>query len=221
MPTLQPTFSETRELALSFALMLFDRFTGTNRLVGDVVIRLGGKPFVPFQRVPDATFLFFDLAPGAYVAEIRGEPDKDFYYLPADIPIVLPTPNPLWPGFPDVNLADQNKPLDDPTQPAAYRAQRAAATLQPGTAYPFPAGATLIRGTVLTGGAPLAGAHVQPAGTALEYVTGTDGQFVLFLQASGSGGTVTLHTTHAQHAAVDQPVPVRRGMTVATTIVMA
>jgi hypothetical protein len=186
-----------------------------------------------FQKTPDATFLFFGLLPGAYAVEVRSNnasSDKTPpYYLPADfsvnvtdLPIIVAAPEPIWPAFPDIKLADETKPLDDPTQPQVYRVQRRAATLQPTTAYPFPAGSTLVRGTVFANGVPLAGAKVQRVGDDLSYPTGDDGGFVLFLtQISGIGETIILQATHALHPPVQQQTKVHRGMTVATNIVMA
>jgi hypothetical protein len=173
------------------------------------------------------------LAPGAYTLEVRSNrasPDQaPPYYLPADISltvtdlsIVVAAQKPVWPAFPDINLADQTKPLDDPTQPEAYRVQRQAATLQPTTAYPFPTGSTLVRGTVFANELPLAGAKVQRSGDDLSYLTGDDGGFVLFLtEISGIGTTITVQATHALHPPVQKKTEVHRGMTVATNIVMA
>lgn len=186
-----------------------------------------------FRKTPAATFLFFGLAPATYTLEVssnRASPNQaPPYYLPAeisvtvtDLPIVTVAQKPVWPAFPDINLADQTKPLDDPTQPEAYRVQRQAATLQPTTAYPFPIGSTLVRGTVFVNGLPLAGAKVQRLGDDLSYLTGGDGGFVLFFaDISGIGATITLQATHALHPPVQQKTDVHRGMTVATNIVMA
>ena len=186
-----------------------------------------------FRKTPGATFLFFGLAPGAYTLTVRSNPASPNqtppYYLPAeisvnviDLPIVVPAQKPVWPAFPDINLADQTKPLDDPTQPEGYRVQRQAATLQPTTAYPFPVGSTLVHGTVYANGLPLGGAKVQRIGDQLSYLTSDDGGFVLFLTGiSGTGATITLQATHALHPPVQQKTDVHRGMTVATNIIMA
>lgn len=226
MAKFKTTSLDIRELRLSLALMLFDRFTRINRLVGNGTVRFADKPlvkpFIPFQKAPEAMFLFFEpLPPGAYTLEVRSDEDNSPYYLPADIPIVLPMPNPLWPAFPDLSLADLNKPLDDPTQPAAYRAQRVAVTLQPSTAYPFPVGTTLVRGRVIADAIPLAAALVQRVGDDMAYTTGDDGEFVLFFpQINGIAETITLRASHPLHVDVDHTIQVRRGMTVATTIMM-
>jgi hypothetical protein len=233
------------ELQLSIALLLYDGFTGAHQLIGDISVSLvnetlssppvGGRMMQQgtFRKTPEATFLFFGLSPGAYSLQVRSNdalPDQTPpYYLSTDVPVnvtdlpvVLAAQKPIWPAFPDINLADSTKPLTDPTQPEAYRAQRRAATLQPSTAYPFPAGSTLVRGTVLANGAPLAGAKVQRVGDDLQYLTGDDGGFVLFFtQISGVGETITLQATHALHPPVQQNTDVHRAMTVATNIVMA
>jgi hypothetical protein len=237
---------EVSELQLSLALLLYDGFTGAHQLIGDISVSiineiLTSPPVADpvmrqwmFQKTPDATFLFFGLSPGAFTLRVRSNeasPDQiPPYYLPVDLSVGVPDPpmqngplqKPVWPAFPDIKLADLTKPLDDPTQPEAYRVQRQAATLQPSAAYPFPAGSTLARGTVFANGAPLAEAKVQRIGDHLSYTTGDDGGFVLYLnQISGIGETITLQATHALHPTVQQKTEVHRGMTVATNIVMA
>lgn len=187
----------------------------------------------PYRKAPQAVFLYFGLLTGDYIAQVRsnlGSPQQaPPYYLTADISITVanisvsvPVQGAVWPAFPDIKLADSTKPLDDPTQNPAYRAQRAAATLQPSTAYPFPAGSTLVRGTVYASGTPLAGATVQSSAAELPYLTAADGGFVLFFtQLSGLDQTVTLQATHALHPAVQENIDVHRGMTVTTSIIMA
>jgi hypothetical protein len=131
-------------------------------------------------------------------------------------------PTALWPAFPDRSLANPNLPLGDPGQTAAYKAQLAAATLLPTTSYPFPPGSTLIRGSILHGGLPLAGATVQQAGgTDPAYVTGADGQFVLFLSnPPGLPETLTINAKHAALADGSAILTVIRGQTVSLTINM-
>jgi hypothetical protein len=226
MAQLVTTYSEKRQLRLALALQLFDQFTGKRELTGRMTVRVADKPkvkpFVPFLKEDGATFLFFELPDGDYKIEVRSDEAKP-YYLARDISITLPMPNPRWPAFPDVTLADKDKPLDDPAQPAAYRTQRAAATLQPTTAYPFPEGTTLVRGTVRTGTSVLSQAALQPLGPDFAdvkiYVTGEDGEYVLFFpKLKGSKQTVTLRATHASHPPFDQQVEVRREMTVTQNI---
>lgn len=240
--TLNPDVLEFR---LVFALMLSDRFTETNQLAGRITIRIANqpfvKPYVPVQQPGQATFFFFDLVPGAYTLQVRSNqegkiddpnhPQADEppyylseppYYFNVDVPILFPLAHTLWPAFPDLLSANQDKPLDDPTQPAPFRQQRAVAALQPTTAYPFPSGATLVRGTVLAGGLPVANARVRRVNDDLEYLTGPDGQFVLFFKdVNGAGEDITIRATHAPQPDKDQIVRIRRGMTVAQDIVMA
>jgi hypothetical protein len=244
---------DVSELQLSLALMLYDGFSGSQELAGDISISLAYETLTsplsspigsppgsfqpviqrPYRKTPQAIFLYFGLLTGEYVAHVRSNMDlpeqSPPYYLPADIritvaglPITTPVQQPIWPAFPDINLADNTKPLDDPTQNPAYLTQRLAATLQPSTAYPFPAGSTLVRGTVYANGEPLSGATVESSISQLPYLTGEDGGFVLFFtQISGLDQTVTLQATHALHPAVQQTTDVHRGMTVTTNIVMA
>jgi hypothetical protein len=231
MAYFKTTVPDLFDLRLDFGLILFDQFTQANRLLGNTTVRLADHPtvtpYLPFPKTPQAVFLFFGLVPGDYRVEVRsnqtgpGVIDPP-YYFPVDVSVTLPMPHPLWPIFPDVSIADQNKPLDDPGQTAAYREQRALVTLIPTTAYPFPEDATLVRGRVLAGDLPLAQARVGVAGGDLQYQTGDDGEFVIFFtRLNGVSETVTLRAEHALHLAVDQNVQVRRGMTVATKIVMS
>ena len=114
------TTLDTNELALDLGVLLFDRYTGRSRLLGDPSVTLADWPLPPYQKAPDSTYLFFGVRPGNYTVQVRS-PEEAPYYLGVDIPLTLPMPNSLWPAFPDVTLADPSKPLDDPAQPAAYR----------------------------------------------------------------------------------------------------
>jgi hypothetical protein len=238
---------DINESQLSLALSLYDGFTGAQQLVGNISVSLSSEitsplssPLLfqptwqtPIRKSPEATFLFFGLLTGEYVAQVRSNLNlanlMPAYYLPtdisisvADLPVTVPAENPIWPAYPDITLADSTKALSDPAQNPAYRAQRLAATLQPSTAYPFPAGSTLVRGTVFANGNPFLGATVNTGTEEQQYVTGDDGEFVLFFkQISGLGETITLQATHAHHPAVSQSTVVHRGMTVTINIVMA
>lgn len=244
LKTLNP---DLREQKLVFALMLLDRFTETNQPLGKLSVRIADQPFeppfVPAQQPGQASFFFFDLPAAAYTLQVRSNrdgrladaipPQEDAapyylseppYYFPVDIPIVIPPANGQWPAFPDLLLADQSKPLDDPTQPAPFRDQRTRCILQPTTSYPFPSGASLLRGRVLAGGNPLGNARVRriDINDGLEYRTGLDGYYLLFFKnVKGLDEQITIRASHAFHPDIDQPVTVRRGMTVTQKIVMA
>lgn len=226
---------EPRQLTLSLALLLFDAYTGRSELVGlypsreqelqdgaaatdDVgllrvarhtTVRMAGSTLVPRRRASDATFLFFDLLPGAHTFEVRSP-----YYVAADVTAAVPQTDPKWPAFPDVALADESLPLDSPAQPAGYRAQRRAATLHPSVRYPFPGGTTLVRGVVSGGGQALAGASMRRLGDPDAALTDAAGEYVLFFtDLAGSGQTVTLEASHPLHTTVTAPVDVVRGFT--------
>jgi hypothetical protein len=244
LKTLNP---DVREQKLVFALMLLDRFTETNEPLGKLTVRIASQPFkppfVPVQQPGQASFFFFDLPPDAYTLQVRSNkggkvddakpPQEDeppyylsepAYYFAVDIPVVIPPANGQWPAFPNLLLADQTKPLDDPTQPAAFRDQRSRATLQPTTSYPFPTGASLLRGRVLASGNPLANARVRriDISDGLEYRTGADGYYVLFFKnVKGASEQITVRASQVFQPDTDQPVTVRRGMTVTQNIVMA
>jgi hypothetical protein len=222
---------------LGFALQLFDAFTRKNFLAGGyeddaseqedqsyadrtgdgrrlaehTTVRMAGRALLPFQKRAAGTYLFFaDLPPASYIVEMRSP-----YYQPLDVTVTLPMATLAWPAFPDVTLANENLPLDSPSQPAAYRAQRTAATAIPSTRYPFPQDATLVRGTIRSGGVPIAGATVSRVGDPRVYATDAIGDYVLFLtDIPGVGATVTIRVTHPLHAVVNAPVQALRGMTV-------
>ena len=246
LKTLNP---DVREQKLVFALMLLDRFTESNQTLGKLTVRIANQPFeppfVPVQQPGQASFVFFDLPPAAYTLQVRSNQDGKVvdakppqedeppyylseppYYFAVDIPIVIPPANDQWPAFPDLLLANQTIPLDDPAQPAAFRDQRALATLQPTTSYPFPTGASLLRGRVLASGNPLANASVRripiPINDDLEYRTGPDGYYVLFFnKVKGAEEQITVRGSQGFFPDKDQPVTIRRGMTVTQNIVMA
>jgi hypothetical protein len=173
MSLLKTLVPDVRELKPSVVLLFWDGYTGGNVLAGDVIVQIAGrKPL--FQKAPAATFVFADLANDSYVVNVQSAANEP-YYSPVNIPITLPFPRPedtlwaqppIWPGYPDSALSDPDKMLDDPGQTAAYLGQRAFTTLWPTTMYPFPAGATLLRGTITAAGVALSGALVTAAPTA-------------------------------------------------------
>jgi hypothetical protein len=213
MPQVLRTTPDVREFSVALGVFLLDGFTGGAALAGPVVVRLAGWPRAPLEKPAQAVFAFFDLPAGDYVVQVRSDPDSP-YYQDADIPVTLPFPDPRWPAFPDVTHANPNLPADDPGQTAEFLAERKQATLLPTTAYPFPAGATLVRGTVRAGGAPLAGATVtgsfdvqtDPGTTvtrqALPYLTGRSGEYVLFFTGFAKGvQTVHVAASHPAYGA--------------------
>src|ERR1051325_161202 len=241
LKTLNPDVSQQK---LVFALMLLDRFTETNEPAGKLSVRIANQPFdppfVPAQQPGQASFFFYDLPAAAYTLQVRSnregrvddtqvdEPpyylSEPPYYLAVDIPIVIPPANNQWPAFPNLLLADQTKPLNHPPRPAAFRDQLSRATLQPTTAYPFPSGAALVRGSVLAGSNPLANARVRriDVNDGLEYRTGPDGFYVLFFKTvKGNDEQIQLRASQSFYPDKDQAVTIRRGMTVTQNIVMA
>jgi hypothetical protein len=234
MPSVLRSTPDVRELSVALELFLYDAFTGSGRLAGPVVARLAGRGQVPLQKRPEAAFAFFGLPPGDYVVRVRSDPDAP-YYQDADIPVTLPFPDPRWPAFPDhLTLADLSRPLDDPRQTAEFLAERQRATLRPTTAYPFPPGATLVRGTVRAGGAPLAGATVggtfevetEPGVVelrqAVPYVTAAAGEYVLFFNDFAQDvEAVRVEATHPNYGAAARDAEVRHGTTAVVDFEMA
>lgn len=224
MPPLSPLslrFVEQVSETYVLVLRLFDAFTKSDRLAGPVtaIVAAAENGFTAGDK---GTFVFRTLAPGPHTIDVASVPEWP-YYVPVSIPVTLPTSSAMWPAYPDQALANPARMLDDPLQPVAYRNQRAFAALRPSTRYPFPLDATLIRGTVRAGGNPLADATVFRVGSSdLSYVTGADGEFVLFIQTPPHDTqTVTVRATHLGKPDVDVSVDVRRAMTVATNIAMA
>ena len=242
MTALAVVFSEQRQLQLGLALFLFDGFTGKSQLVGlyadigqereeqalavdaigrdrvaqHTTVRVRGRTTVPRRRENEATFLFYDLPPGNSTFEVRSP-----YYTSRDVVLSLPRPDPTWPAFPDVNLADETLPLNSPAQPPAYRNQRDLATLQPSVRYPFPPGTTLVRGVVRAGGASLPGATVRRQGAASGVTSEANGEYVLSLSdVAATGSTVTREALHPMHVTVTSPVAVVRGLTVLKDFVL-
>lgn len=211
--------AESRKIVLSFALLLRDGFADSDQLLGDVSVSADG---VAGQRKGmSGVFLFFGLSAGQHTFAIGGEPSTP-YYTPTQILATQPMPDPLWPAYPDIKLADPTLPLGDPGQTAAFVKQRQAATLLPSTSYPFPADATLIRGTVTRGGKPLADATVQSAQPqCFPYTTSADGQFVLFLTGlSGAPKPVDLSAKRAGMSDGKASVTPLPGSTAVVTIEM-
>jgi hypothetical protein len=211
--------AESRKIVLSFALLLRDGFADSDQLLGEVSVSADG--IAGQRKGMSGAFLFFGLSAGQHTFAIGSGPGTP-YYTPAQILATQPMPDPLWPAYPDIKLADPGLPLGDLGQKAAYVKQRQAATLLPSTSYPFPGDATLIRGTVTHGGQPLAGATVQSAQPrTFPYTTSADGQFVLFLTGvAGSPKPLALTAKHAGMADGNASVTPLPGSTAVVTIEM-
>jgi hypothetical protein len=209
---------ETQTTRLAFALMLRDRVSGSDELLGKVSVMAETQP-AQQNRPPQGVFVFLKLKDGAHVLNAVSDPSTPFYH-PRTVAVTVPAPGNPWPAFPDVTLADPTLPLDDAGQPAAFRAQFAQTWLLPTTEYPFDPGATLLRGTVTQGGNALSNATVNTTtGTELPYVTTDTGEYVLFFEkVSGVPQTVTIKATHAGLVDKQQNVIVTRGATTLSDI---
>ncbi len=210
---------ETQQLQVAFVVELYDGVTGLPELAGPVKVAVADHE-TGWPKTESSQFVFFKLAAGSYVVSVSSDPLFP-YYLPVSIPITVPAAGSLWPAYPDRTLADLTKPLDDPGQTPAYLAQRALANLMPTTQYPFASGAALARGSVTAAGAAQAGAKVSRVGDTQQYVTGADGQYVLFFSSvSGVGEAATLQAVLAPYANQSAAVTLRRGQTVSQNFVM-
>ena len=94
---------ESSVTKLSLALLLRDRLTFADALVGDIGVTAGSR--IGERKGLSGTFLFFGLGPGSLDFSVRSAPDTP-YYLPLNIRVTVPMPSPLWPAFPDITLAD-------------------------------------------------------------------------------------------------------------------
>jgi hypothetical protein len=208
------------ELKPSLVIQLTDSVTGARQLAGQVDVQIGAQA-AAFQKENEASFVFLNLAAGTYDVTVASVADTP-YYLPNTIKVTLPLTSPRWPAFPDLGLADLTKPLDDPAQPAAYRAQRASASMMPGPAYPFPAGATLLRGTVKAGDKRLAGALVKRNRDSAGYTTGSSGEYVLYFgDIPGRSQAATIVASFPGKPDVSAAVTLLRAATVSVDFVMA
>lgn len=176
MPSLQ--FSERIQNRLALAVLLRDAFTGLPSLLGEVEALVAGIE-TGMRKPLESTFLFLKLGAGTHFVQIRSL-EQPPLYLPVDLSVTMPPTDSLWPAVPDRALANRDIPFDSPAQPAAFRVQFQQTSLLPSTAYPFPGDATLIRGTVSSNGTALKQAVVSFAGEK-RYVTGDDGEYVVFL----------------------------------------
>jgi hypothetical protein len=205
-----------------FALQLYDGFTGLQQLEGKVVVSIAGLKS-PLQKTDSATFVFLNIGAGTYSISVASSVQTPYYW-PVNITVTLPLSDAVWQAYPDLSVGDPTKPIDDPSQPAAYRAQLALATLNPTPQYPFPPSATLVRGTVLAGGAPLEGATVLRVGDTTGATSAANGDFVLFFDdVSGEGGgqLATIEATHPLYPnPVDVQVKLQRATTVSIQMVM-
>src|SRR4051794_17605450 len=115
MPAIDTARTDIRELSLGLAVRLVDGFTRQPQAEGKLIVRLTSKQgSFTAQRKPEiAVFFFVNVPPGSYTVEIRSD-DTTPFYLPTDIPVVLPLADPLWPAFPEIRLADRTRSLDDP-----------------------------------------------------------------------------------------------------------
>lgn len=214
------SYRETFEFQVAFVVVLRDRYSGSEELAGEVIVKAGDVPAGRKQGGAGA-FLFSKLAAGVHDLSVESASWTP-YYVPVKFPVTVPVPPSKWPAYPDVTLANLDLALDDAGQKPAFRDQFVHAALSPTIHYPFDGGATLVRGTVTSGGAPLSEATVsRPGGNEIPYVTGTDGQFVLFFeQPPGVPRSVTIHATHAALGPKDRDVTVTRGVTAVTNIDM-
>jgi hypothetical protein len=221
-------YSETLAHPFKFALRLTDAVTRRAELAGPVEVRLVNFPQGKYaRREPSvagngSAFVFTNVPDGLHDIAVSSPPEAP-YYRGVTFTVTLPFGTARWPAFPDLNLSDPALPLSDPAQPAAFRTQYRLAALRPSTVYPFPANATLVRGTVFAGTAELAGATVRRVGgDEIPYETGERGDYVLMIEDPPlTTQTVLLRASHPAKPDVDVFIDVVRELTVTANFVMA
>jgi hypothetical protein len=210
MPRLATSDPDITQFSISLAVLLSDAYRADGTVLGKLTVETNLGP--AYRKIDGRTFVFYRLPAGANTVKVTSAEDPP-YYQPVTIAVVIPMPDPGWPAFPDRSIAQSN--------PAGYQQQVTAATLRPTTTYPFPENATLARGRVLAAGVPLAGATVRRDGAnpGLEYVTGADGEYVLFFdRVQGAAENLKLRASAAGHADALANVQVVRGETVSADI---
>ena len=190
--------------------MLYDGFTGGQELIGNISVSLAYETLTsplrsplssppqsvqptlkrPFRKTQQAIFLYFGLFTGEYVARVRSNVDRlnkpriiislRISQSPLPIfrlrsggkrPIGPHFPTSIWPIAPSRwTIRRRTRPIARSALPPLFSPARVSF---PGRFHPC-------RGTVFANGAPLAGATVQSAAAELPYLTGEDGEFVLF-----------------------------------------
>ena len=186
MPELRNAQPDVIERTLVFGLLLTDGFTMAAGWKGLLDVRVADRPatgpYLPFRKPREGALLFCGLPPGNDVLQVRSSRETPFY-LPVDFAVGLPFGSPRWPALPNAMLANLQLALDDPSQPAAYRMQRARATLRPTTSYPFPTSNAAPRdGT--TAGNPLPGAPLDASPTTWKSSPIPLGEYVMSFTAS-------------------------------------
>lgn len=140
---------------LSLAVLLMDEYTEKPPigLLKVSIKELNKKPVKNRSKY----YLFCDIPGGYYTIFVESE-----YYFPVEKPVKVPDP-PL-PG-------QEYEPVIKDIK------------LEPKPSYPFPAGATLIRGMVIDmNNMPVSGANIEVTGKEVNSVTTEKGEFVLFFK---------------------------------------
>jgi hypothetical protein len=233
IPGLKTTVPDEIGLKVSLALLLCDQFTNNRKLAGSVLVTLVNTSlparYIPHSKEGEGTYYLVSLPNGDYNLEARSK-ELHPLYQPLDIPVSIPfkdaNVDQKWPAYPNLAIADKTKPLDDASQPAQYREQRARSLLKPSIYYPFPSDATLIRGRVVQKEKPIANVTVKleekdnpyPS----SYVTDVDGQYVLFVRKmSGLKQEMKLIVAKQGLAPVSIQVIVRRSQTIMQDIALS
>jgi hypothetical protein len=148
---------DVQTLKLSFAIWLIDDYT-EDRPIGSIraeIENMGKKAFSNLSGY----YYFTGLEAGNYIVNIKPE-----LYFPEQIPVDMS-------AFPD------------PKNPIVEVNGKPEVVLKPKPGYPFPAGATLIRGLIVSGsGKPVGGLRVHVKGKDLENLTDSRGEFVLYFK---------------------------------------
>lgn len=143
--------------SVTMAVSLIDKYTG-DKPFGAVSVSLKGEAYKPVKN-PSGYYVFLNIPVKTYIVQVRSD-----YYLDNDFTAILTPPKP-GDTFTDIlQEITREIPLD------------------PTPAYPFPNGATLIRGIVKNlADTPVPNASVTLVERALSTFTNKNGEYVFYL----------------------------------------
>lgn len=150
------TVTELRDTRLSMAISLTDRYTN-KQPVGKMSVSLEGEPYKAVKNL-SGYYLFLDIPIKAYVIQVR----SDFYF-DRNQPVTL-------------SSIDPQSSMEEKLKKIVQEIE-----LEPNPAYPFPNGATLIRGIVTDQAEnPVTKASVKIVEKGMVTLTSEKGEYVFY-----------------------------------------
>jgi hypothetical protein len=180
---------------LSFAISLLDDYS-KGKPIGRVDVSLKDRKEKPVKNL-SSYYLFLDLSDGTYTVQVKSD-----YYFDEEGDISLPRPKDFAfrsgsggaehdsteailediSGLRDRDVLEFDNESDPPERRMIFLdSDPTTKLLKPKPSYPFPPGATLIRGKVYdSAGEAISGAKVRVRGKDVENKTTEEGEFVLY-----------------------------------------